>query len=76
LASRGTTHALVLDTTRRDGALFAQSVVGRLADILDIGCAVLPALHEKHARRSREIKSDRLLAITLSSCGVASIGEV
>ncbi len=31
--------------------------VGRLADILDIGCAVLLALHEKHARRSREIKS-------------------
>jgi hypothetical protein len=76
LSNRATTHALVPDTTQRDGALFAQGVVGRIADILDSGCSVLLGLHEKHARRSREIKSGRLLAITPSSGGVASIGEV
>jgi hypothetical protein len=68
-------HRTVLGTTRRDGAIFAHGGVERLAGILDIGCVVLLALRENHSRRSREIKSDRLLLTKKRDCGALAIGE-
>ena len=37
-----------------------RTVAADLAILLDLGCVVLLALHEKHSRRSREIQSDRM----------------
>ena len=45
------------------GRFSRRAVSAALAVLLDIGCVVLLALHEKHSRRSREIQSDRLPAL-------------
>jgi hypothetical protein len=43
------------------GRFSRRALSADLVALLDIGCVVLLALHEKHSRRSREIQSDRLL---------------